>query len=42
MVEVGSAGEGERLLAEGKVEYTARASGETSVLTRDELLAKLK
>jgi len=32
----------ERLLAENKLEYTNRQSGETSVLTRDELLAKLR
>lgn len=32
----------ERLLAENKVELTRRATGETSILTRDELLATLK
>jgi prolyl-tRNA synthetase len=31
----------DRLLAEEKFEYTERASGETSLLTRDELLGKL-
>ena len=31
----------ERLIAEGKIEYTNRATGETSLLTLDELLAKI-
>jgi len=31
----------ERLIQDGKVEYTSRASGETTVLTLDELLAKI-
>ena len=31
----------DRLLADGQYEYTSRATGETSLLTRDELLAKL-
>lgn len=32
----------ERLLAENKLEFTVRSSGETSLLTRDELVAKLR
>ena len=31
----------ERLLKENKLEFTVRASGETSVLTLDEVLAKI-